>query len=99
MHPGSHRGRNTCCSHQILLAIRCRSHRIAAGLYAVFLKLQASYLSAEYLAGGVPPLLSFQHLAVAGSAELKRVQVLAAGEVALMVLLRCIAAELMAAVM
>ena len=62
MHRGSHRGRTACCSHQISWAIRCRSHRTAAGLYATFLKLQASCSSAEYRVAGVPPLSSFQHL-------------------------------------
>ena len=98
MHRGSGRGRTVCCSHQISLAIRCRSHRTAAGLYATFLKLQASCSSAEYRVAGVPPLSSFQHLVLSRIGR-EQVQMLAAGEVVLMVLLRCMAAELMAVLM
>ena len=79
---------------------------MATSLYASFLKLHASSSSAENSAAGscrsayIPPLLSFQYLVRLERIERERevqesVQVLTAGEAALMVL-GCMAAELLA---
>ncbi len=79
MHLNSHRGRTACCSHQMQQAIRYRSHRTTAGLQAPFLKLQASFSSAEYFAEAYrsarfPPLLQFQRSMMADRIEREQVQ-------------------------
>ena len=53
----------------------------------MFLKLQASFSSAEYRAAGIPPLLSLQHLVLAGRIGWKQVQESAAAAAHMVVLI------------